>query len=154
MDGLAYNVETSSVGLKIMSLSLLRRDDSRADRSRVAANSQGPEIGNEVCELCGRNAMQSYLQQSPPWQDHCHRISRIVGERLEVRLWKSDFDGMDEPVPGLDGLVDVGSGVRRPALRLSETIETDSGRRIWFMVDEAITTLLPRIYLVHHHGLR
>jgi hypothetical protein len=39
MDGLAYNVETSSVGLKIMSLGLPRRGDSPADQSRVDARS-------------------------------------------------------------------------------------------------------------------
>jgi hypothetical protein len=80
--------------------------------------------------------------------------ARTVGQRLRVRLRQLDFEGIDEPVPGHDGLVDVTTGVRRPALRLSETIATDSSRKIWFMVDEAITRMLPRVYLVHHHGLR
>ena len=71
-----------------------------------------------------------------------------------MRFWKSLIDGADEIMPGLYGVVNVGSGVRRPAPRMSEAIANDASRRILFVVGEYITRMLPHVYLVHHHGLR
>ena len=89
MDDVACIYVPSSADLKRMSPRLSRRADSPTDRSRVAADCQGPEIGNEVCELCGRSSMQSYLLQYPPWQDRWLRTSldnwrEAQGEVLEV----------------------------------------------------------------------
>jgi hypothetical protein len=70
MDDPACIYESSSVGLKKTFPKLLQRDDSPADRSRVVADCQGPEIEHKACDICGRNAMQSYLLQYRLWQEN------------------------------------------------------------------------------------
>jgi hypothetical protein len=56
--------------------------------------------------------------------------ARWIRERFGTGLWKARIDGSDESMPGPDALVDVGSGIRCPAPRLSETIATDASHRI------------------------